>query len=358
LGFVFVVHYLYLVMLRNTILALAALAATATATSTTSASSSIPTIVIGGAGGAQTFTPPQLLNLPVGSKVHFSFNQANHSLVQTAFGTPCEAPNNDTAFYSGFVKTFNVNGNQTDSIFEIEIKDTNPIWFYCAQAKHCQNKMVGGINFNATGPKNLDAFISAAAAQTSPTIGAVPTRNVVQGGNFIQISQQDIFDPPNPVVSSSSSSTETIIIQINVAIITVNDGKTTTIGRTNLSYPPQSIPGVGSQIIYISPVISGRATSYTSVWSTPGPNDAAPTTTQIAVSSTTTAGSSGFAAAASTTSAGVAGATGGAGAAAGKPAAGTSSGSGVFTGAAVAVGVVREMTYLVGGAVVGILVLV
>jgi len=34
--------------------------------------------------------------------------------------------------------------------FTITINNTSPLWFYCAQAKHCQSGMVMAINVNAT----------------------------------------------------------------------------------------------------------------------------------------------------------------------------------------------------------------
>ena len=34
--------------------------------------------------------------------------------------------------------------------FTITINDTNPVWFYCAQVKHCQTGMVMAVNANST----------------------------------------------------------------------------------------------------------------------------------------------------------------------------------------------------------------
>ena len=30
--------------------------------------------------------------------------------------------------------------------YTVMIKDTNPVWYYCSQGKHCQDGMVGVIN--------------------------------------------------------------------------------------------------------------------------------------------------------------------------------------------------------------------
>jgi len=44
-------------------------------------------------------------------------------------------------FFSGFMPVKDQMG-----VFTIWVNDTNPIWFYCSQAKHCQAGMVGVIN--------------------------------------------------------------------------------------------------------------------------------------------------------------------------------------------------------------------
>jgi hypothetical protein len=40
--------------------------------------------------------------------------------------------------------------SSTIPTFTITINNTTPLWFYCAQAKHCQNGMVMAINVNTT----------------------------------------------------------------------------------------------------------------------------------------------------------------------------------------------------------------
>lgn len=43
-------------------------------------------------------------------------------------------------------------------VFTVLVKDTNPVWFYCATAKHCQAGMSGVINGPTSGAKTLALY--------------------------------------------------------------------------------------------------------------------------------------------------------------------------------------------------------
>lgn len=56
--------------------------------------------------------------------------------------------------------------------YTIRVNDTNPIWLYCSQGKHCQNGMVAAIN--APAGKTLAQYAAAAknvASNVSPASG-------------------------------------------------------------------------------------------------------------------------------------------------------------------------------------------
>ena len=53
--------------------------------------------------------------------------------------------------------------------FTIQLNDTDPIYYYCAQAKHCENGMVGAINAPTTGNTLAKYAAAAAALETSST---------------------------------------------------------------------------------------------------------------------------------------------------------------------------------------------
>ena len=59
---------------------------------------------------------------------------------------------------------FKVDEGQSDKVFQIEVKDTKPFWFYCSQTvgNHCQNGMSGVINQNFNGPATLAKYKEAA----------------------------------------------------------------------------------------------------------------------------------------------------------------------------------------------------
>jgi len=118
--------------------------------------------------GKPVFDPPQVM-ANVGDLVQFHFWPMNHSVVQATFADPClpiseSASGNGTqGFFSGFMP---VSASSTEMpTFTIEVNSTKPIWFYCSQAKHCQNGMVGVIN--PTAAKNLTDFMARAALATS-----------------------------------------------------------------------------------------------------------------------------------------------------------------------------------------------
>lgn len=102
----------------------------------------------------------------MGTVVEFSFNPANHSVVQSNFDDPCH-PLKD-GFSSGFIPT---TASPSGVLFDITIKDPKPIWFYCAQTTktHCQAGMVGSINAPVSG-NTLEAFIEKAKKATNSTI--------------------------------------------------------------------------------------------------------------------------------------------------------------------------------------------
>ncbi|KAK0701215.1 hypothetical protein B0T21DRAFT_379160 [Apiosordaria backusii] len=101
--------------------------------------------VVAGRGGRLIFDPDNIV-AEVGSIVEFHFNPLNHSVVESSFGKPCQ-PKDANSFFGGF---FPVRQGQSDEVFQIEVKDTRPIWFYCAQNNgvHCQSGMTGVVNQN------------------------------------------------------------------------------------------------------------------------------------------------------------------------------------------------------------------
>ncbi|KAJ2967601.1 hypothetical protein NUW58_g10412 [Xylaria curta] len=119
-----------------------------------------------GFNGQLMFNPNNVTEL-VRTVVEFSYNPANHSIVQSSFDKPCQPIAREGG---GFVAPF-VPTQQTPSgvTFEVTLTNADPIWFYCAQTakSHCQSGMVGSINAATEGDKTFQAFkdLAAKAAQ-------------------------------------------------------------------------------------------------------------------------------------------------------------------------------------------------
>ncbi|KAE9964874.1 hypothetical protein EG328_010135 [Venturia inaequalis] len=123
-------------------------------------------VKVGGTKNELVFSPNSV-TAKVGEMVQFQFYSKNHSVAAGDFASPCTPQQSaSNAFYSGFMPT----DKEGQLTYTIPIRDTNPIWFYCSQGKHCQEGMVGVINPPATG-QTLADFASRAAqapANVSP----------------------------------------------------------------------------------------------------------------------------------------------------------------------------------------------
>lgn len=162
-------------MIYPSISLVAALVATATA----------KTIVINVGTPALQFTPAST-TAGVGDTLEFHFTNTFHNVVQGDFSTPC-APGSlaSTGFDSGpsgpvshlpQPKLKQLTSFQAN-VFQVTVKDTKPIFYYCAKPSHCQQGMVGVIN---PGTDTLEAY-KAAAALTSSSSGG----DKVQGGSVV-----------------------------------------------------------------------------------------------------------------------------------------------------------------------------
>ncbi|KAK7402776.1 hypothetical protein QQX98_011485 [Neonectria punicea] len=130
--------------------------ATAAASSSTSSVDGVHVVKVG--DGGLTFDPEEL-TASVGDVVEFHFYPQAHSVAQSSFDAPCE-PLNTTSFFSGPVA---VSSGVSDTVFSVTIENDQPIWYYCATAKHCQGGMVGVINAPSSTSRTLKKYAEAAA---------------------------------------------------------------------------------------------------------------------------------------------------------------------------------------------------
>ena len=93
---------------------------------------------------------PDKLTAPVGDMIQFQFVSGNHTVTQSTFDAPCQpvAMNsaNVTGVYSGFQPVSASAAMGMVPTYTVMVRNTNPMWFYCSQGKHCQSGMVMVVN--------------------------------------------------------------------------------------------------------------------------------------------------------------------------------------------------------------------
>ncbi|KAF4443137.1 plastocyanin-like domain-containing protein [Fusarium austroafricanum] len=138
------------------------------------------TVAVGRAG--LNFDPNNVV-AEIGEIVEFHFLPMNHSVAQSSFGEPCKPLADGTGFFAGF--NFATKAGQAPDVFQIEVKDKKPIWYYCPQqnGNHCQNGMTGVINQNFDNQDFSLRKHMELAAQTGKSV--IP--DVEQGGQIIPV---------------------------------------------------------------------------------------------------------------------------------------------------------------------------
>jgi plastocyanin len=110
-----------------------------------------------------TYTPPFITAKP-GDLVQLNFFAKNHTFVQSSFADPCTPLVN--GLFAGFQPsniTVNSTGFVTFKTVTFEVGTSSPLWFYCAQANHCQSGMTFAIN---PPPGSVETFDKVAATKT------------------------------------------------------------------------------------------------------------------------------------------------------------------------------------------------
>ena len=105
-------------------------------------------IIVGGTG-VLAFSPANI-SASVGDTITFEFHQKNHTIIQSAYSTPCRAlASTSTTGQIGFDSGFMPVGDDVTTGFPtytVTVNDTNPIWAYCRQLTHCGQGMVFAAN--------------------------------------------------------------------------------------------------------------------------------------------------------------------------------------------------------------------
>lgn len=138
-------------------------APTSTVNPTGVAPAATHTVIVGGAGGL-VYTPEQI-KAAVGDMVVFTFMNANHTVTQSPFDTPCKK------LEGGLDSGFMANPNNTivpAPQMAMQVTTDKPLWFYCRQKAHCGKGMVFSIN--PTAAKTQANFKELAIAQNGTGI--------------------------------------------------------------------------------------------------------------------------------------------------------------------------------------------
>ncbi|KAK9248612.1 Cupredoxin [Lipomyces tetrasporus] len=158
--------------------------------------------------GALDYTP-NTISAKVGDFVVFTFLSGTHGVAQASYDSPC-LPYSDstegagkTGLYSGLITPI----RNYDPTYTIRIDTTDPIWFYCPEAFHCQTGMVGVIN---PGDGQSVADFSSAAENLSRNLApAVEFGNTTVGATSPVPSPSSSSSAASSVASTSSSSATT-----------------------------------------------------------------------------------------------------------------------------------------------------
>lgn len=132
-----------------------------------------------------TYSPPFITADP-GDEVQFNFFAKNHTVVQSSFQDPCTPLEN--GIFAGFQPsniTKDTTGLATFKTVTFQVDTTNPLWFYCAQANHCQSGMTFAIN---PPPGSVDKFNQVAATKTQNIAPAGGPVGVLEGREEVYIS--------------------------------------------------------------------------------------------------------------------------------------------------------------------------
>ncbi|KAF2154489.1 hypothetical protein K461DRAFT_293131 [Myriangium duriaei CBS 260.36] len=113
---------------------------------------------------------PSSVTAAVGDQIIFDFVHGNHAVTQGDFSNACQ-PKGASGFNSGVVTK---SGSVT---WTITVNSTDPIYYYCPVANHCQQGMAGAIN----APTAQSAANYIANSKNSKSSGE---ESAVQGGTF------------------------------------------------------------------------------------------------------------------------------------------------------------------------------
>ncbi|KAF8253938.1 hypothetical protein K440DRAFT_618470 [Wilcoxina mikolae CBS 423.85] len=133
-------------------------------------------VTVGGSAGL-VYTP-EFVSAAPGDTVMFDFLSRNHTVTQSTLDLPC-------LFKTGGQKSgfrFNPDSIPGKETFSIVVPDSEPKWYFCAQANHCAQGMVFAINPKDKFPQfKANAMNGTATGSPMPINSTVPAAPVFTG---------------------------------------------------------------------------------------------------------------------------------------------------------------------------------
>lgn len=177
--------------------------------------------------GALRFKPAEA-RAPVGTFVDFIFYPQSHSVARSNFENPC-APTSASPFFSGFQQVV-LDTAIGDKRFRIQVTDDKPIWYYCAQGKHCSQGMVGVINpLAADTSQNLMTFTAMANKANAVVVPSQITPSLNDSPSAGNNTSSGTTTASSSSTSASSSASKTAPATKNAVLANYVDGSSATL---------------------------------------------------------------------------------------------------------------------------------
>jgi hypothetical protein len=133
----------------------------------------------------------------------------NHSVAQGVFDDPCRPA--DGGFWSGF-QAINATSTEADFVFRVEVNDTQPMVFYCAQGPHCTRGMHGVVN--GQGDETLRSYRGRIDKNFEAT---VPAMLPGMGGRLVPNSVENILPAEDPNAAGALRVSAVLVLAVVAA---------------------------------------------------------------------------------------------------------------------------------------------
>jgi len=194
-----------------------------------------------GKGGSLAFSPNSL-TAAVGDSLEFHFysGSGGHSVVSSTFDSPC-VPATD-AFFSGYQKA----DSTGDTTFVVNVTSTDPIWFYCYLASHCQAGMAEVVN--PPSGQTLSDYTNAAMKVSQASAPASETGGVLTSINEAAESTSASSTPVRTGIQTTTGSGGPLETATSTGSVssTVRTGDQATTGSTQPGGPLMTATSTGS----------------------------------------------------------------------------------------------------------------